>query len=342
MPIATPEIYKKMLAAAHAGRYAYPAFNIASIMSINAALRGLEASRSDGILQVSTGAGKFASGGKLQNMSLGAILLAEYIHRVADEYDVYIALHTDHCPAETLPKFVEPLLVETERRRENNQSNLFGSHMFDGAALPIDENLTIASNLIKRTQALDIILEVEIGVVGGEEDGIVAKKDAKLYTTPEDMLKVAETLGTGEKGTYMLAASFGNVHGVYKPGAVKLNPSILKAGQALLKERLGTAAKPFYLVFHGGSGSSEAEIQETLEYGVVKMNIDTDTQYAFTRPIVDQFFTHYNKVIHLEGEMASKKFFDPRGYLRKGEDGMLERVKVACKQLRSAGQTLVR
>ncbi len=339
MPLATPQIYKKMLTQAHAHQYAYPAFNIASIPSIHAALRGLAASRSDGILQISTGAGKFAAGGHLQDMALGAEILATCIHHAAARYDVYVALHTDHCAAEQLPHFVEPLMEVTAQRRTQGQGNLFASHMFDGAALPLDKNLTLAKTLLAKARALDIILEVEIGVVGGEEDGIKAEKDAKLYTTPEDMLQVAQTLGTGEQGTYLLAASFGNVHGVYKPGAVKLTPAILKDGQELLQQHFGKD-KAFYLVFHGGSGSTEAEIHETLRYGVVKMNIDTDTQYAFTRPIVDHFFTQYAKLLKIDGELASKKFFDPRAYLRKGEDGMFERVKLACKQLRSAGQTL--
>jgi fructose-bisphosphate aldolase class II len=305
----------------------------------SAVLRGLAESKSDGILQVSTGGGAFAAGSMVKDMALGAVAIAEYVHRVAERYPVYVALHTDHCQADKLDQFVTPLIAETERRRALGLPNLFNSHMFDGSALPLKENLDIAMRLLEHCQRSEIILEIEAGVVGGEEDGITAEASARLYTTPEDTLEVARRLNAVAGARYLLAATFGNVHGVYKPGQVKLKPSILKDCQDAVAAAYGEKAR-FALVFHGGSGSTLAEIREAVDYGVVKMNIDTDTQYAFTRPIADHMFKNYDGVLKVDGEVGRKKAYDPRTYLAAAEKAMAERVKQAVKDLRGEGTSL--
>ncbi len=338
MPVADYQIYCQMLDRARENRFAYPAINVTSLTTANAVLKGLAESRSDGIIQVSTGGGAFASGTAVKDMALGAMSIAEHVHSVAAHYPIYVALHTDHCPADKLDKFVLPLVAETERRRAAGKPNLFNSHVFDGSALPLKENLGIARELLERLRASDLILEIEAGVVGGEEDGMKAEASAKLYTTPEDTLEVARRLNE-IGGRYLLAATFGNVHGVYKPGAVKLKPSILKECQDAVVARYGSSAR-FHLVFHGGSGSELHEIQEALDYGVVKMNIDTDTQYAFTRPIAGHMFAHYDGVLKVDGEVGDKKAYDPRTYLALGETAMAERVKRAVEELRGTGTTM--
>jgi fructose-bisphosphate aldolase, class II len=342
MPIATPEVYAEMLDRAKAGAFAYPAINVTSSQTLNAALRGFAEAGSDGIVQVSTGGAEFLSGTTVKNMVLGATALAEFARHAADAFPVNIALHTDHCPADKLDSYMRPLVALSKERVKNGLEPLFQSHMWDGSAVELEENLKIADELLAECKAAKIILEVEIGVVGGEEDGIVGAIDEKLYTTPGDMLRTAEVLGTGEKGSYILAATFGNVHGVYKPGNVKLRPGILKDGQDYVAQTLGLPAgsKPFDLVFHGGSGSDLSEIRETLDYGVVKMNVDTDTQYAFTRPIVDHMFKNYDGVLKIDGEVGVKKAYDPRTYGKSAETGMAARVKRACEDLRSAGHSL--
>lgn len=343
MPVADFETYCKMFDNARENHFAYPAINVASLVTANAVLKGLAEIKSDGIIQVSTGGGAFASGIPVQDMALGAISIAEHVHRVADRYDIYVALHTDHCQPHLVDSFIGPLIEETERRRAAGQPNLFNSHMFDGSALPLKENLEIALPLLERCRRNELILEVEAGVVGGEEDGVKAEgaPAEKLYTTPEDMLEVARVLNAVKGARYLLAATFGNVHGVYKPGHVKLKPSILKDGQEAVEKAYGRDAR-FYLVFHGGSGSSLDEIRETLGYGVVKMNIDTDTQYAFTRPIADHMMKNYDGVLKVDGEVGNKKAYDPRAYLKLAETAMAERVKLAAEDLRSAGNSIFR
>jgi len=340
MPVADFTTYCEMLDRARANRFAYPAINVTSLTTANAVLKGLAESRSDGIIQVSTGGAAFASGIAVKEMALGAISIAEHVHRVAARYPIYVALHTDHCQADKLDSFVLPLVAETERRRSAGLPNLFNSHMFDGSALPLKENLDIARDLLERFTKSDLILEIEAGVVGGEEDGVRAEASARLYTTPEDTLEVARRLN-GIGGRYLLAATFGNVHGVYKPGAVKLKPSILKECQDAVALVYGDEAR-FHLVFHGGSGSELHEIHEALDYGVVKMNIDTDTQYAFTRPIAGHMFTHYDGVLRVDGEVGDKKAYDPRTYLALAEAAMAERVKRGVAELRGTGTTMFR
>jgi len=341
MPVADHARYCEMLDRARKERFAYPAINVTSLTTANAVLRGLAESRSDGIVQVSTGGAAFASGAAVKDMVLGAVSIAEHVHRVAERHPVYVALHTDHCQADKLDTFVIPLVEETERRRAAGRPNLFNSHMFDGSALPLKENLDIAVKLLERFRKSDLILEIEAGVVGGEEDGIKASAAAKLYTTPEDTLEVARRLGAVQGARYLLAATFGNVHGVYKPGHVKLKPSILKDCQDAVVGKLGEAAR-FYLVFHGGSGSELHEIHEALDYGVVKMNIDTDMQYAFTRAVAGHFFRNYDGILKVDGEVGNKKAYDPRSYLAAAETAMAERVKQAVKELRAAGTTMAR
>ena len=340
MPVADHARYCQMLDRARKGRFAYPAINVTSLTTANAVLRGLAESGSDGIIQVSTGGAAFASGAALKDMVLGAVSIAEHVHRVAERYPVYVALHTDHCQADKLDKFVIPLVEETERRRAAGKPNLFNSHMFDGSALPLKENLDIAVKLLERFRRNDLILEIEAGVVGGEEDGIKATGAAKLYTTPEDTLEVARRLNP-VGGRYLLAAPFGNVHGVYKPGQVKLKPSILKDCQDAVTGQLGEAAR-FYLVFHGGSGSALHEIHEALDHGVVKMNVDTDMQYAFTRAIVDHCFRNYAGILKVDADVGDKKAYDPRTYLALAETAMAERVKQAVKELRATGTTMAK
>ncbi|MBL9099595.1 MAG: class II fructose-bisphosphate aldolase [Myxococcales bacterium] len=339
MPVADFATYSRMLDHARTHKFAYPAINITSSSTINAALAAFAAARSDGILQVSTGGGEFASGTAIKDMALGAIALAEYIHRVAARYPINVAIHTDHCSADKVDKFLRPLLAETRRRRAAGQSNLFSSHMFDGSELPLDQNMKIAQELLRECAELELILEVEAGVVGGEEDGVnhEGAPREKLYTTPEDMVGVATALRAVKGGKYMFAATFGNVHGVYKPGNVKLKPEILKHGQAAVQQKYG---ETFDLVFHGGSGSELSEIHETLEYGVIKMNIDTDTQYAYTRPIADHMYKQYSGVLKVDGEVGDKKQYDPRTYLKLAEKGMQARIVQACADLRSTGTTL--
>src|SRR5580658_2280403 len=338
MPIATPEVYAQMLDTAKRRGFAYPSINVTSSQTLNAALRGFAEAGSDGIIQMSTGGAEYLSG-SLKNMVTGAVALAEFAHVVADKYPIHIALHTDHCPKDKLDTYMRPLVAISAERVARGQEPLFQSHMWDGSAVPLAENLEIASELLAKCAAAKTIMEMEIGVVGGEEDGVVGEMNEKLYSTPEDALAVAETLGLGERGRYILAATFGNVHGVYAPGHVKLRPSVLKDIQDAVGQKYGQD-KPFDLVFHGGSGSALEEIREAISYGVVKMNIDTDTQYAFTRPIADHMFKNYDGVLKVDGDVGDKKFYDPRSWGKAAEAGMAERVVRGCEDLLSAGHRL--
>jgi fructose-bisphosphate aldolase class II len=339
MPIATPEVYAQMLDTAKQRGYAFPAINVTSSQTLNAALRGFADASSDGIIQVSTGGAEYLSGAAVKNMVVGASALAEFAHVVADRYPIHVALHTDHCPKDKLDGYMRPLIAISKERVQRGQEPLFQSHMWDGSAVPLKENLEIASELLEQCAAARIIMEMEIGVVGGEEDGVVGEINEKLYTTPEDALATAEALGLGERGRYILAATFGNVHGVYKPGHVKLRPVVLKEIQDAVGRKYGQE-KPFDLVFHGGSGSSLEEIREAIGYGVVKMNVDTDTQYAFTRPIADHMFKNYDGVLKVDGDVGSKKAYDPRSWGKAGEAGVTQRVSHACEDLLSAGHKL--
>lgn len=329
--------YCQMLEKAYNNHYAYPAFNVSNMETASAVLAGLSQAKSDGIIQVSTGGAAHASGATVADKVLGAIALSNYIQLVSSEYDINVAIHTDHCKSTNVEDYLIPLIEETERRRAASLPNLFSSHMFDGSDIPLTKNLEIAKMLLERCAKNDIVLEIETGVVGGEEDGVNNEDvpNEKLYTTPEDMLLAYEALEP-IGGEYIVAATFGNVHGVYKPGNVKLRPKVLLEGQNALKEKYGDD-KHFKFVFHGGSGSEKADIHETLEYGVVKMNVDTDTQYAFTRPIVDHMFKNYDGVLKIDGEVGVKADYDPRSYLKKAQKSMAERVVEACNDLKSVG-----
>src|SRR5271170_2474321 len=336
MPIATPQIYAQMFDRAKEHGFAYPSINVSSSQTLNAALRGFAEAGSDGIIQVSTGGAAYLSGQSVKDMVTGAVALAHFARTVAARYPVHVALHTDHCPKDKLDTYLRPLVQISAERVARGEDPLFQSHMWDGSAVPLAENLQIAKDLLARCVKAHVIMEMEIGVVGGEEDGVVGEINEKLYSTPADALATAEALGLGEHGRYLLAATFGNVHGVYKPGHVKLRPSVLKDIQDAVGQKYGRD-KPFDLVFHGGSGSSLEEIREAISYGVVKMNVDTDTQYAFTRPVAGHMFTNYDGVLKVDGDVGDKKMYDPRAWGKAGEAGMAARVQRACEDLLSAG-----
>jgi fructose-bisphosphate aldolase class II len=272
----------------------------------------------------------------------GAVALAEFAHVVAEKYPVQVALHTDHCPKDKLDGYVRPLLDVSAERVAKGLNPLFQSHMWDGSAETLADNLAIGQELLAKAAAAKIILEVEITPTGGEEDGVSHEINDELYTTVNDAVRTAEALGLGEQGRYLLAASFGNVHGVYKPGNVVLRPDLLKELNDGVAAKYGQAAgaQPFDFVFHGGSGSSAEEIATALENGVVKMNLDTDTQYAFTRPVVDHVFRNYDGVLKVDGEVGNKKAYDPRAWGKAGEAGMAARVVEACENLRSTGHSI--
>ncbi len=339
MPIATPEVYREMLDRAKNERFAYPAINVSSSQTLNAALRGFADAGSDGIIQVSTGGAEYFSGPTVKDMVAGSLGFAALAHEIAKNYPVNIALHTDHCPKDKLDGFVRPLLAASAERVAAGGLPYFQSHMWDGSAVPLDENLQIAQELLEKCNAANVILEIEVGVVGGEEDGVENEINEKLYSTPEDAIATVKALGAGENGYYMTALTFGNVHGVYKPGNVKLRPEVLKAAQEAAVTELGLAegSKPFHLVFHGGSGSLPSEISDAVDYGVVKMNVDTDTQYAFTRPVAGWMLSNYEGVLKIDGEVGNKKQYDPRAWGKEAEAGMAARVVEACENLRSAG-----
>ncbi|MEU5875964.1 class II fructose-bisphosphate aldolase [Spirillospora sp. NPDC047279] len=339
MPIATPEVYAEMLDRAKQDGFAYPAINVTSSQTLNAALRGFAEAESDGIIQVSTGGAEYLSGSTVKDMVVGSTALAEYARVVAAHYPVNIALHTDHCPKDKLDGFMRPLVKISQERVARGEEPLFQSHMWDGSAVPLEENLQIAAELVEECAKARVIMEMEIGVVGGEEDGVANEINEKLYTTTGDALATVEAVGLGEKGRYILAATFGNVHGVYKPGSVKLRPEVLKELQDAVGAKYNKS-KPFDLVFHGGSGSTLEEIREAVSYGVIKMNIDTDTQYAFTRPIAAHMFSNYDGVLKIDGEVGNKKQYDPRSYGKAAETNMAARIVEACENLLSAGKKI--
>ena len=336
MPIASPEVYQEMYAKAKAGGYAYPAINITSSQTLIAAIQGFAEAGSDGIIQVSTGGAEYASGASVKDMVTGAVALAEFARVVAKHYPVNIALHTDHCQKEKLDKYVNPLIAISQARVDRGEDPLFNSHMWDGSAVPVEENLQIAEELLTRTSKAKQILEIEVGAVGGEGDGVGGEINDKLYSTIEDGMRTLEVLGLGEKGAYITALTFGNVHGVYKPGNVQLRPGVLKEIQDACGAKYGVD-KPFNLVFHGGSGSTSQEIADAVSFGVVKMNIDTDTQYAFTRKVADHMLRNYDGVLKVDGGVGNKKLYDPRVWGKAAEAAMAARVVEACQRLGSVG-----
>jgi len=339
MPVATPEQYAEMLDKAKTKGFAYPAVNVSSSSTINAVLQGLSEAQSDGILQVTTGGADYFAGQTVKNRASGALAFAAFVTEVAKNYPVTVALHTDHCPKDALDGFIYPLIAASEAEVKAGRNPIFQSHMWDGSSVPLTENLEIAKTLLPRMKAIAAILEVEIGVVGGEEDGVSHDINEHLYTTLDDAIELVDALGLGEQGRYMAALTFGNVHGVYKPGNVKLRPELLGEIQSGLAKKFETKAHPLDLVFHGGSGSSDAEIAEAVASGVVKMNIDTDTQYAYSRSLADTVLRNYDGFLKVDGEVGSKKIYDPRSWGKIAETAMAARVVEATKQLGSAGHS---
>jgi fructose-bisphosphate aldolase class II len=337
--IPSPDYYAAMLDGASAGRYAFPAINVTSSQTLNAAMRGFAEAGSDGIVQVTVGGARYLSG-SLADGFAGALAFAALGHELADRYPVAIALHTDHCPPEHADSFLRPLLAASRDRLDRGEAPLFNSHMFDGSTLPLDENLRLSAEFLDRCRELEIVLEVECGVVGGEEDGIGGADVARerLYTTQEDLLEVAKTLGTGARGRYLLAATFGNVHGVYAPGQVQLRPEILAEGQEALEQAHPGAR--FQYVFHGSSGSSPEELRAAVDNGVVKVNLDSEAQYAFTRGAAEHMVSNRDGVLAPEPALGDKGAFDPRAWGAKAETAMAERVAQACEQLGSAGRSI--
>jgi fructose-bisphosphate aldolase class II len=340
MPVATPEKYAQMLDTAKAKGFAFPAINVSSSSTINAVLQGLSEAGSDGIIQVSTGGADFFAGQSVKARASGALAFAAFVTEVAKNYPITVALHTDHCPKDALEGFVMPLIAASEEVVKAGGNPIFQSHMWDGSAVPLGENLAIAKELLPRMNAIHSILEVEIGVVGGEEDGVSHDINDSLYTTLEDAIATVEALGFGEQGRYMAALTFGNVHGVYKPGNVKLRPELLAEIQEGLQKKYNTGPKPLDLVFHGGSGSTDAEIAEAVANGVIKMNIDTDTQYAYTKAVAGHMFQNYDGVLRIDGEVGNKKTYDPRAWGKTAETAMAKRLIEAANQLGSAGNAI--
>ncbi len=340
MPVATPDQYAQMLDTAKKGGYAFPAFNVSSSQTINAVLQGLTEAGSDGIIQVTTGGADYFAGQSVKARASGALAFAAFVTESAKNYPVTVALHTDHCPKDALDGFVMPLIEASEAEVKAGRNPIFQSHMWDGSAVPLGENLEIAKSLLPRMKAINAILEVEIGVVGGEEDGVSHEINEHLYTTVEDGIRTVEALGLGENGRYMAALTFGNVHGVYAPGNVKLKPELLAEIQAGIAKKFGTDPLPLDLVFHGGSGSSDEEIATAVRNGVIKMNIDTDTQYAFTRSIADYMLKNYDGVLKIDGGVGNKKQYDPRAWGKVAESAMAARVVQSTRQLGSAANSI--
>ncbi|OKL46966.1 class II fructose-bisphosphate aldolase [Boudabousia liubingyangii] len=339
MAIATPEIYNEMLDRARDGKFAYPAINVTSSQTLTAAIRGFAEAESDGIIQVSVGGAEYWSGSTVKDRVAGSLAMAAYAREIAKNYDVTVALHTDHCAKQNIDSWIRPIMELEAEEVKAGRLPFFQSHMWDGSAVPLDENLEIAKELLALSVKANTILEIEIGVVGGEEDGVKAEINEKLYTTTEDALKTVEALGLGENGRYITALTFGNVHGVYKPGAVKLRPEILGQIQEEVAAKVGKE-QPFDLVMHGGSGSTAEEIATAVRNGVIKMNVDTDTQYAFTRPVADWMLKNYDGVLKVDGEVGNKKQYDPRAWGKAAEEGMAARVVEACERLGSVGKKM--
>lgn len=340
MAVATPDQYVEMLDKAKREGFAFPAINVSSSSTLNAALQGFTEAGSDGIIQLSFGGADFMAGHTVKNRVGGAIAFALMAREVAKAYPVTVALHTDHCPKENLANFVLPLIDASTEIVKNGGEPLYQSHMWDGSAVPLKENLEIAQDLMPKMRNINALLEVEIGVVGGEEDGISHDINDQLYTTLDDAIATVEALGLGDQGRYLTALTFGNVHGVYKPGNVNLRPELLREIQDGIAAKYGTGALPLDLVFHGGSGSTDAEIAEAVRNGVIKMNIDTDTQYAYTRQVVDAILTGYAGLLKIDGEVGNKKQYDPRAWSKRGEAGMASRIAEAATQLGSTKQSI--
>jgi fructose-bisphosphate aldolase class II len=349
--VVTGKDYQMLVAAAKAGGYALPAVNVTGTNTINAVMEAAAKNKADVIIQLSNGGAQFYAGQGLSDSFkakvLGAVSAAKHVHLLAEHYGICVVLHTDHANKKLIP-WVEALLDHGEVFYRETGKPLFSSHMLDLSEEPIDWNLAECARLLARMSKIDMSMEIELGVTGGEEDGVGADieesaDNSHLYTQPEDVLQAFEKLSP--LGHFSVAASFGNVHGVYKPGNVKLRPEILRNSQALVQQRHNTDPNPLNLVFHGGSGSEKEKIAEAVSYGVFKMNIDTDTQFAFSKPI-GEFVEANPKAFQYQIDPVDgtpfKKFYDPRKYLRLAELGMVERLGEAFEDLGSKGKSLVR
>ncbi|GAB2178621.1 class II fructose-bisphosphate aldolase [Dongia sp. agr-C8] len=347
--VVTGEDYRSLVAACKAGGYALPAVNVTGTNSVNAVLEAAAAAKSDVIIQLSNGGARFFAGEGMKDEAqarvLGAISAARHVHLLAQHYGVCVVLHTDHANKKLVP-WVEAMLGHSEEEFKRSGKPLFSSHMLDLSEEPIDENLAICAKTLKRMAPMGMSLEIELGVTGGEEDGIGSEHEdgadnAHLYTQPEDVAKAFKLLSM--LGHFSVAASFGNVHGVYAPGNVKLRPEILKASQELVQQQFKTPVKPLNLVFHGGSGSEKDKIAQAVAYGVFKMNIDTDTQFAFANGVgkfVLENAVAFQHQIDPESGKPLKKLYDPRKWLRLGEKAMVERLQEAFVDLGSKGKSL--
>jgi len=347
--VVTGEDYKTLLKAAKEGGYALPAVNTVGTNSVNAVMEAAAKNKADVIIQFSNSAGQFYAGKSLEDAFeakvIGSVSAAHHIHLMAEKYGICVVLHTDHANKGLIP-WVEALVGYSEVNYKEFGKPLYSSHMLDLSAEDIDFNLSECERLLKRMAPIGMSLEIELGVTGGEEDGVGSDDDIGadnplLYTQPEDCLRAWELLSP--IGHFSLAASFGNVHGVYKPGNVKLRPEILKNSQELVQETCSTGEKPLDLVFHGGSGSDKKKISEALSYGVFKMNIDTDTQFAFAKAVgayVEENIKAFKYQIDPEDGTPYKKLYDPRKFLRAGEEGMIERLDEAFADLGSVGKSL--
>jgi fructose-bisphosphate aldolase, class II len=340
MPIATPDQYAEMLDTAKKNGFAFPAINVSSSATINSVLQGLTEAGSDGIIQVTTGGADYFAGQTVKARASGALAFAAFATEVAKNYPITVALHTDHCPKDALPGFVMPLIEASEAEVKAGRHPIFQSHMWDGSAVPLTENLEIAKELLPRMKSIEAILEVEIGVVGGEEDGVSHDISEHLYTTLDDAIQTVEALGLGEQGRYIAALTFGNVHGVYAPGGVVLKPELLKVIQDGIQAKYNTGPLPLDLVFHGGSGSTPEEIATAVTNGVIKMNIDTDTQYAFSRSVADSVLKNYDGFLKVDGGLGNKKVYDPRAWGKTAESAMAVRVVEATEELGSKGHSI--
>ena len=341
--VATGSLVTEIFDYAKEKQFALPAANVIGSSNINATLETAAKLNAPVIIQFSNGGSIFNAGKSLNNDNqraavLGAVAGAKHIHTLAEAYGATVILHTDHCAKKLLP-WVDGLLDASEEFYKQNGKSLYSSHMLDFSEEPIEENLEVSAKYFERMNKMGMTLEIELGVTGGEEDGVDNSDvdSSKLYTQPEEVAHAYEVL-KAVSDNFTIAAAFGNVHGVYKPGNVKLTPKILDNSQKYVQEKFGTGEKPVNFVFHGGSGSTLEEIREAIGYGVVKMNIDTDLQFGYTEGIRDYMTEKIEYLRHQIGnpegaEAPNKKFYDPRVWVRKGEETYIKRLTQAFEDL---------
>ncbi|MCB2200465.1 class II fructose-bisphosphate aldolase [bacterium] len=346
--VLTGDQVQELFTIAKEHEFALPAVNVTGTNTVNAALETAAEMESPIIIQLSNGGAHFYASKGLDNSDqsaaiVGAVSAAKHVHEVAKLYGVPVILHTDHAAKKLMP-WVDGMLSANEEFYPRHQHALFSSHMMDLSEEPLEENIALCKDRLARMDKIGITLEIELGVTGGEEDGVdnTDVDSSRLYTQPEEVAYAYEELSK-VSNRFTIAAAFGNVHGVYKPGNVKLQPVILKNCQDHIQKKFGTGSKPATFVFHGGSGSSREEIREAISYGVVKMNIDTDTQYAFAEGIRDYMTS---KIDYLRTQIGNpdgddkpnKKYYDPRVWLREGEKTFITRLKTAFEDLNCVGR----